>query len=72
MIESEYYSNYYGPNLTKCTLNNEDVTLLVKEKYGLNNWHGKLWTFKEVFGDNCISKKLLLFNEVLGVERDNS
>ena len=57
MIDSEYYLNYYGPNLTKCTLNNEDVTVLVKEKCGLNNRHGKVWTFKEIFGNNCINKK---------------
>tara|TARA_Y100000590_G_scaffold360713_1_gene417098 strand:+ start:106 stop:276 length:171 start_codon:yes stop_codon:yes gene_type:complete len=55
MIDCEYYSNYYGPELIKCTLGEEDVTNLVKEKYGLNNWYEKLWTFQEMFGTNCLN-----------------
>ena len=35
MIDSEYYQNYYGPNLTKATMNTSvDITDIIKEKYG--------------------------------------
>ena len=57
MIDNDYYSNYYGPDLVRCILDGENVTNLVKEKYGVNNWHGKLWTHKEVFGNDCLNKE---------------
>ena len=55
MINSEYYEGYRGPNLTKATLNGEeDITSLIQVFYGdKNDWCGKLWTYKEVFGDEC-------------------
>ena len=41
MIESDYYQNYQGPNLMKATLNDNDITELILEKYGQsNNWNG--------------------------------
>ena len=56
MIYCEYYSSYYGPELFRCILNGKDVTNLVSEKYGLNNWCERLWTFQEVFGADCLNK----------------
>ena len=55
MIESEYYQNYQGPNLTKAILNDEeDITDRIKKFYGTNNnWCNKLWTYQDVFGDDC-------------------
>ena len=55
MIDSEYYQNYYGPNLTKATMNTSvDITDIIKEKYGENNnWQGKLWTYRDIFGSTC-------------------
>jgi len=55
MLNSEYYQDYNGPNLTKAILNgNEDITKLIKVFYGdNNNWCEKLWTYREVFGDGC-------------------
>jgi len=50
MIESEYYSNYKGPNLIKATINNIEFTEHFKFYYGKhNNWQGKLWTFQDIF-----------------------
>ena len=42
MIESEYYQNYQGPNLTKAILNDEeDITEKIQGFYGTNNnWKG--------------------------------
>ena len=59
MIESEYYQNYRGPNLTKATLNGEDdITEKIQEFYGTNNnWCNKLWTYQDVFGDDCNGDK---------------
>ena len=55
MIDSEYYQNYQGQNLTQVILNGEeDITEKIKVFYGTNNnWQGKLWTYKDVFGDDC-------------------
>jgi hypothetical protein len=49
MIESDYYRDYKGPELSKATLNNEDITDLIKTFYGDNNWQGKLWTYEDIF-----------------------
>ena len=53
MIHSEYYENYRGPNLTKATYNKiYDITEKIRTLYGEdNNWQGKLWTYKEIFGE---------------------
>ena len=54
MTELLYYQNYKGPNLSKATLNNDDITERIKNIYGKdNNWQGKLWTYKEIFGETC-------------------
>ena len=56
-MDIEYYKNYQGPNLIKATLNNEDITEKLRNIYGKkNNWQGKLWKYKEVFGNNCNNK----------------
>ena len=58
-MDLEYYQNYKGPNLTKATLNGIDITSIVQEKYGENNnWQGKLWKYKEVFGNGSLRKKI--------------
>ena len=59
MIYSDYYQDYRGPELTKVILNDkENITDLVKPFYGKDhNWGGKLWTYKEVFGDDCEGNK---------------
>jgi hypothetical protein len=59
MSYSEYYKNYRGPTLTKVTLDKIiDITDIIKEVYGEeNNWQGKLWKFKEIFGNECEGKQ---------------
>jgi len=59
MIICEHYQTYRGPNLTKATLNDKNITDIVLEKYGeLNNWNGKLYKLSDVFGtDNNIGKQ---------------
>ena len=45
---SEYYLKYKGPNLTKATLNDVDITSIVQKFYGKNNnWQGRLWKYKD-------------------------
>ena len=56
MLETDYYLDYTGPNLTKVVLDGEDVTETVREFYGENNWCNYLWTYKEVFGKNSQGK----------------
>ncbi len=57
MIESEYYKKYKGPNLIRCVFDNEDITEKIKTFYGTNNnWNGKLYTYKEIFGDDSKNK----------------
>jgi len=66
MIDSEYYNNYRGPDLTRARLNDKDITELIKEKYGglnnwngeLNNWNGKLYTFSDIFGEDSLNKNI--------------
>ena len=53
MIESEYYQNYKGPPMTRCILDDKDITEIIQPIYGPeNNWGGYLWTYKELFGTN--------------------
>jgi len=59
MIYSEYYQYYKGPSLIKATLNEtENITELIQKFYGENNdWNGKLWTYQDIFKDNCQGNK---------------
>ena len=59
MIYSEYYQYYKGPSLIKATLNGtENITELIQKFYGENNdWNGKLWTYQDIFKDNCRGNK---------------
>ena len=58
MILSDYYQNYKGPDLIKATLNDDDITELIYNFYGENNnWNGCLWSFKDIFTNDCFSKK---------------
>ena len=58
-MKLDYYQNYKGPNLTEATLNDIDITSIIQEKYGENNnWNGKLWKYKEIFGNESIGKKI--------------
>ncbi len=57
MIQSEHYQNYRGPQLISATLDNENITNLIQEKYGPeNNWRGCLWTYNELFGPKSYGK----------------
>ena len=58
MIDCDYYKDYVGPNLVRATLNNnEDFTEKVRGLYGEScNWNCKLYTYKEVFGNECQGK----------------
>ena len=55
MIESEYYQNYRGPNLTRSLIwrhgeEKLEITEYIKEFYGhKNNWQGKLYTYDDIF-----------------------
>ena len=54
MSESEYYK---GPRLIKATLDGIDVTDIVQKYYGENNnWGGKLWKYKDIFGSKYSGK----------------
>ena len=56
---SEYYLKYKGPNLTKATLNDVDITSIVQKFYGKNNnWQGRLWKYKDIFGNDPIGKNI--------------
>ncbi len=56
---SEYYLKYKGPNLTKATLNDVDITSIVQKFYGKNNnWQGRLWKYKDIFGNDAIGKNI--------------
>tara|TARA_B100000902_G_C26574748_1_gene558271 strand:- start:215 stop:502 length:288 start_codon:yes stop_codon:yes gene_type:complete len=58
MTEIEYYKNYNGPNLTKAIVDNNDITSTIQKYYGSNNnWNGKLWKYKDIFGPNMIGSK---------------
>ena len=61
MIHSEFYENYRGPSLTKATYNQvNDITEKIRNLYGKNNnWQGKLWTYKEIFGETLKYLKIL-------------
>ena len=59
MSDLEYYKKYHGPTLTKATLNDTDITDIIKEAYGEdNNWQGKLWKYKDIFGSECEGKSI--------------
>ena len=59
MIDSEYYGEIHGPELTKAILHNVSIIDNVREKYGQNNnWQGKLYTYKDIFGENSKGKKI--------------
>jgi hypothetical protein len=55
MIDSDYYKNYKGPNLTLAQIWTHgepklEITEYLKEYYGKeNNWQGKLYTYEEIF-----------------------
>ena len=55
MIESEYYNNYRGPNLTRALIwrhgeEKLEITEYMKDFYGhKNNWQGKLYTYDNIF-----------------------
>ena len=55
MLDSEYYQNYTGPNLTLAQIwkhgcDKEDITEHIKNFYGdNNNWNGKLYTYNDIF-----------------------
>ena len=61
MIHSEYYENYRGPSLTKATYNQvNDITEKIRNVYGKNNnWQGKLWMYKEIFGELDVDVSLV-------------
>jgi hypothetical protein len=43
------YENYTGPELTKATLNDKDITERIKELYSLEkNWHQRLYTWDDI------------------------
>ena len=59
MIDSEYYGRIHGPELTKAILHDVSIIDNVREKYGQNNnWQGKLYTYKDIFGENSIGGKI--------------
>ena len=59
MTDISYYKDYNGPNLTKATLDKDDITEAIKNIYGEdNNWNGKLWSYEEVFGNDCENKSI--------------
>ena len=60
MIDSEYYQDYKGPNLTNAILNEkEDITKLIQFFYGEdNNWQCKLWKYSDIFGETSEEMKV--------------
>lgn len=58
MLDSEYYKKYKGPHLIYATLDNINITNIMKNMYGpYNNWHGRLWKYVEMFGNNSLNKQ---------------
>lgn len=57
IINSTYYENYRGPNLTKAQIwkkgaEKEDITEQIRELYGENNdWKKRLYKYDDVFPD---------------------
>lgn len=52
MLESNYYRDYRGPQLSQCLIDGHDYTEGMREVYGPNqNWQGCLWTYKEILED---------------------
>ena len=55
MIDSDFYKNYKGPNMTLSQIWKHgepklDITEYLKEFYGHdNNWNGKLYTYDDIF-----------------------
>ena len=53
MIEISYYRSYEGPELTSCTVGDEDITDKIREVYGPEKrWNNTLNTYGELFGDS--------------------
>ena len=47
-----------GPTLKEVILNKENITEKLRAFYGENNdWNQKLWTYKELFGNDCQGKE---------------
>lgn len=55
MIESDYYKEYYGPDLVLAQIwthegKKETITERIREFYGSGkNWNGNLYTYNDVF-----------------------
>ena len=50
-----------GPELKMVKLDGIDITNHIKKYYGLNNdWCGKLWKYKEVFGEDSLHKSFYI------------
>ena len=65
MTELLYYQNYKGPNLSKATLNNDDITERIKNIYGKdNNWQGKLGISGDGNGYGYTQEQLENFPEI--------
>ena len=57
-----------GLELVLATLNNADVTLKVKSRYGpQKNWYNKKWKYVDIFCENCKDSKFYL--EFVSIDR---
>ena len=56
-IKAEFVGAHGGKNLVSKLSASLDRTEKLTEIYGENNnWQGYLWTYKEIFGDDCYGK----------------
>ena len=58
-----YYQDYEGPSLKSCTLDDKDITSSIGECYGSNDWNGRLYRYRELFGEDCLNKKFKISYE---------
>ena len=61
MIDTEYYRSYEGPELTSCTVDNEDLTDKIRQVYGPEKqWKNTLNTYGELFGPASVGKTIAM------------
>jgi len=52
-----YYRSYEGPELTSCSVGNEDLTVTIRGFYGKEKrWKNTLNTYGELFGKESLGK----------------
>jgi hypothetical protein len=57
----DYYKTYYGPQMIKATIDDQNVLPELLKFYGMqHNWNLQLWTAEEIYGTECIGKHIYI------------